>query len=74
MIFNIVDLAKVEDEVISVDFVTIFEVGTADICLRCLGGGHMGLLVGQVIASRGKGSAAHGVVATSVQRSPVVSR
>ena len=34
----------------------------------------MGRLVGQVIASRGKGSAAHGVVATSVQESPVVLR
>ena len=34
LIFNIVDLAKVEDEVISVDFVAIFEVGTADICVR----------------------------------------
>ena len=34
LIFNIVDLAKVEDEVISVDFVAIFEVGTADICVK----------------------------------------
>ena len=34
LIFNIVDLAKVEDEVISVDFVAIFEVGTADIFVR----------------------------------------
>ena len=35
MIFNIVDLAKVEDEVISVDFATeAVEVGTSDICVR----------------------------------------
>ena len=34
LIFNIVDLAKVEDEVISVDFVAIFEVGTSDISVR----------------------------------------
>ena len=35
LIFNIVDLAKVEDEVISVDIVTeAVEVGTSDICVR----------------------------------------
>ena len=34
LIFNIVDLATVEDEVISVDFAAIFEVGTADNCVR----------------------------------------
>ena len=35
MIFNIVDLAKVEDEVISVEIVTeAVEVGTSDICVR----------------------------------------
>ena len=35
LIFNIVDLAKVEDKVISVDLVTeAVEVGTSDICVR----------------------------------------
>ena len=35
MILNIVDLANVEDEVISVDFVAkAMEVGTNEICVR----------------------------------------